>query len=43
MYILVLFIPLLSAIIAGFFGRYIGEKGAAFITTGCIFISALLS
>ena len=43
MYILVLFIPLLSAIIAGLFGRFIGEKGAGIITTSCIFISAFLS
>jgi len=43
MYILVLFIPLLSAIIAGLFGRFIGEKGAGIITTSCIFITAFLS
>ena len=27
MYILVLFMPLLSAIVSGFFGRPIGDKG----------------
>nr|ANW36853.1 NADH dehydrogenase subunit 5 [Baikalospongia intermedia] len=43
MYILVLFIPLLSAIISGLFGRKIGTKGAGILTSSCISISAILS
>nr|YP_008592466.1 NADH dehydrogenase subunit 5 [Hymeniacidon sinapium]AGP05004.1 NADH dehydrogenase subunit 5 [Hymeniacidon sinapium] len=43
MYILVLFLPLLSAIISGLFGRKIGTKGAGVLTSSCIVISALVS
>ena len=42
-YIIVLFIPLLSAIISGLFGRKIGAKGAGILTSSCISISAILS
>ena len=43
MYILVLFIPILSVIISGLFGRKIGAKGAGILTSICISISAILS
>jgi len=43
MYILVLFLPLLSAIISGLFGRKIGAKGAGILTSTCIGVSALVS
>lgn len=43
MYILVLVIPLISAILAGLFGRYIGDKGAGLMTTGLILITSLIS
>lgn len=43
MYILVLFIPLLSAILSGFFGRKIGVKGAGILTSSCITISAVVA
>ena len=43
MYILVLFIPLLSAIISGLFGKKIGTKGAGLITSSCIIISLIIS
>lgn len=43
MYILVLILPLLSAIISGLFGRKIGTKGAGALTSSCIVISALVS
>lgn len=43
MYILVLFLPLLSAIISGLFGRKIGTKGAGILTSTCIGISAFVS
>ena len=43
MYILILFIPLLSAIISGLFGKKIGTKGAGLITSSCIIISLIIS
>ena len=43
MYILVLFLPLLSAIISGLFGRKIGTKGAGILTSSCIVISTIVS
>jgi len=43
MYILVLFMPLLSAIISGLFGRKIGTKGAGILTSTCISISLIVS
>lgn len=42
-YILVLLMPLLSAIISGFFGRKIGTKGAGVLTSCCIVISTIVS
>ena len=43
MYMLVLFLPLLSAIISGLFGRKIGTKGAGILTSSCIIISLIVS
>jgi NADH-ubiquinone oxidoreductase chain 5 len=43
MYLLIVILPLLSAIGAGFFGRYIGERGAVLLTTFCLIITALMS
>ena len=43
MYILVLLMPLLSAIISGLFGRKIGSKGAGILTASCIVISVIVS
>lgn len=40
---LVLFLPLLSAIISGLFGRKIGTKGAGILTSSCIIISLIVS
>lgn len=37
MYLLILLLPLISAIIAGLFGRKLGEKGANFLT--CTYLS----
>jgi NADH-quinone oxidoreductase subunit L len=39
----ILFAPLIGAIIAGFGHRVIGDKGAQWLTTGLLFLSALLS
>jgi NADH-quinone oxidoreductase subunit L len=43
MYTAVVFLPLFAAIIAGFFGRKIGDKGAQFVTCAAVGISGLLS
>ena len=43
LYILIVFLPLAAAIIAGFFGRWITDKGAQYVTSGALTISALLS
>lgn len=39
----VVFLPLLGAVIAGFFGRVIGDRGAYWVTSTFLCISALLS
>ena len=38
---LVVFLPLLAAAIAGFFGRAIGDRGAQIVTCGALVLSAL--
>ena len=43
MYILVLLFPLISASIAGLFGRKIGDIGAGLLTTSFIFLTCFLS
>jgi len=43
MYILVLCIPLLSALISGFWGRKLGARGAGVLTSCCISIAAIIS
>jgi NADH-ubiquinone oxidoreductase chain 5 len=43
MYLIIIFLPLLSAISSGFFGYFIGRKGASILTTSCIGITFLLS
>ena len=42
MAVLVVFLPLLAAIIAGFFGRAIGDRGAQIVTCGAMILSMLL-
>ena len=39
----IVFLPLIAAIVAGLFGRWIGATAAKAITTGSLFIGALLS
>jgi NADH-quinone oxidoreductase subunit L len=41
--LLIVFLPLLAAVIAGLFGRWIGKTPAKAVTTGALFIGALLS
>lgn len=43
MYLLIVFLPLIGSIISGFFGRFIGKKGAGIITVSCLLITAFLS
>ncbi len=43
MYVAAVFLPLLGAIIAGFFGRKIGDRGAQLVTCGLMVVSAILS
>ena len=43
MYILILFLPLLSALISGLFGRKIGIKGAGVFTSSCITLTIFIS
>ncbi len=40
---IILFAPLIGALIAGFGWRIIGDKGAQYLTTALLFLSALLS
>jgi len=43
MYVPLVFLSLIGFCTAGLFGRYIGPKGSAMVTTGCLIISFLLS
>jgi proton-translocating NADH-quinone oxidoreductase chain L len=43
MYLLVLLLPLLASVSAGLFGRFLGFRGAAIITTGSVFLSFIIS
>ncbi|HVU30898.1 MAG TPA: NADH-quinone oxidoreductase subunit L, partial [Sphingomicrobium sp.] len=40
---LIVFLPLLAAIVAGLFGRWIGKTAAKVVTTGALFVGAILS
>jgi NADH-quinone oxidoreductase subunit L len=40
---LVVFLPLLGAVLAGLFGRTFGDRGAQAVTSGALILSALLS
>jgi NADH-quinone oxidoreductase subunit L len=43
MYHAIIFLPLIACFIAGFFGRWIGDRGAQLVTSGAVVTSALLS
>ena len=43
MYLLLVFLPLLGTVLAGGFGRFLGFRGGALITTSCVAISFLCS
>ena len=42
MAVAVVFLPLIAAVIAGFFGRVIGDRGAQLVTCGALLLSAVL-
>jgi len=39
----IIFLPLIASIVAGFFGRYIGDRNSEIVTSALVSISALLS
>ena len=43
MYLLLVFLSIIGSCLAGLFGRYLGSWGAALLTTGCLFLSFLIS
>jgi NADH-ubiquinone oxidoreductase chain 5 len=43
MYLVILSLPLLGSAVSGLFGRFIGARGAALVTTTCVILSCLLS
>src|SRR5271154_3926456 len=43
MALLVVFLPLLAAVVAGFFGRVIGDRGAQIVTCGALIASMVLA
>ncbi|MEW5726518.1 MAG: NADH-quinone oxidoreductase subunit L [Pseudomonadota bacterium] len=43
MYVAAIFLPLLGSIVAGLFGRFIGDRGAQIVTTTLLGVSAFLS
>ena len=43
MYVLVVFIPLMSALVVGFLGRFLGRSGSAILSTSLIGLTLLLS
>ena len=42
MYTAAIFLPLLGAVVAGLFGRLIGERLSEIVATGLLFLSAIL-
>ena len=43
MYAAIVFLPLIAAIIAGLFGRFLGDRGSQVITCGAVITAAVLS
>ena len=39
----IVFLPIIGALIAGFFGRVLGHRPAELITTACLLVAAALS
>lgn len=43
MYLLIVILPLLGSAASGLFGRFLGSRGAAVITTTCVILSSIFS
>ena len=43
MYLTIIFLPLISSIVSGLFGKKIGSKGACFVTVTCLILTFFLS
>ena len=43
MYILLVLLPLLASVLAGFSGRFLGGRGAVFVTVSCVVMTFLIS
>ena len=43
MYLNIVFLPLLGSLVAGFFGRFLGGRGAGLVTMSCVCLSFCLS
>jgi NADH-ubiquinone oxidoreductase chain 5 len=43
MYLFILYFPLISFFLSGFFGRFITPKGVSFFSTTCLFLTFLIS
>lgn len=43
MYLLIITLPLLGSLAAGLFGRYLGHRGAALLTTSCVILCCVMS
>jgi NADH:ubiquinone oxidoreductase subunit 5 (subunit L)/multisubunit Na+/H+ antiporter MnhA subunit len=43
MYLLILYMPLLSSILSIFFGKYLGKNGTSLLVIFCMFVTLILS
>nr|QDA21741.1 NADH dehydrogenase subunit 5 [Proschkinia sp. SZCZR1824] len=43
MYLLLIFLSIIGSCLSGLFGRYLGSRGSAIITTSCLFLSFCIS
>lgn len=43
MYLVLIFLPLISSITVGMFGRYLGTKGSSLISVFCLFFTCIIS
>jgi len=43
MYLVLILLTIIGSCLAGFFGKHLGSKGSAILTTSCLFVSFLMS
>jgi NADH-ubiquinone oxidoreductase chain 5 len=43
MYLLLILLSIIGSCLTGFFGKHLGSKGSAVLTTSCLFFSFFLS